>query len=77
MTNKYPAKCINCKAPGAAGAGILKRSKRGRYYVLHPNCERDQGTRVHTYRFSSSDKVYTRNAAGRCIDAPCCGCCTI
>lgn len=32
--------------------------------------------RVNTVRFSSG-ATFTRNARGRCIDAPCCGCCTI
>lgn len=27
--------------------------------------------------FVIGDKEYTRNARGRCEDAPCCGCCTI
>lgn len=31
---------------------------------------------VTTVRFSSG-ATFTRNSRGRCIDAPCCGCCTI
>ncbi len=31
--------------------------------------------RVNSYRFGSGAVMY-RNAKGRCIDAPCCGCCT-
>lgn len=31
--------------------------------------------KVHTFVFASG--TFYRNAKGRCIDAPCCGCCTI
>ena len=33
------------------------------------------GLRSHVFNFSG--KEYYRNKAGRCEDAPCCGCCTI
>jgi hypothetical protein len=38
---------------------------------VHPSAEPKRTT---TYRFNSG-ATYTRNAPGRCIDAPCCGCC--
>jgi len=28
-------------------------------------------------QYTGTYKVFTRNARGRCEDAPCCGCCTI
>lgn len=36
---------------------------------VHPNAVRTVTTRF------NSGQSYTRNARGRCIDAPCCGCC--
>ena len=35
--------------------------------------------RVDTVTFNNQGvyRTFTRNARGRCIDAPCCGCCTI
>jgi hypothetical protein len=35
--------------------------------------------RVDTVTFNDQGvyRTFTRNARGRCIDAPCCGCCTI
>jgi hypothetical protein len=34
---------------------------------------------VHTITLNNQGRytTYTRNTLGRCIDAPCCGCCTI
>lgn len=75
MVNKYPGYCVSCKGPVAVNAGELRRSKRGRYYILHPDCARG-GEGVNTITFSSGETFY-RNKKGRCEDAPCCGCCTI
>jgi hypothetical protein len=46
-----------------AGAVLLKRAAAG---VNAITLIGDQGA-----------KTFYRNARGRCIDAPCCGCCTI
>ena len=37
---------------------------------------RRSGRRVSTYYSPTSGFSGTRNSAGRCEDAPCCGCCT-
>jgi hypothetical protein len=42
----------------------------------------DQGAYITPQRYRSdifqlNGREYYRNKAGRCIDAPCCGCCTI
>jgi len=75
MTNRYPGKCIACGSIVPANGGILRKSKRGRWYVKHLCCEDDRGHSVE-YRFSGSDNVVYQNSRGRCEDAPCCGCCT-
>ena len=72
ITAKFPG---YCKKTGArilvgdliqwskAGAVLLKRAAAG---VNAITLIGDQGA-----------KTFYRNARGRCIDAPCCGCCTI
>ena len=74
MVNKYPGICIECRAPVAVNAGELKKSKRGRYYVIHPACK--GGPSVISFRYSSGHTSY-QNSKGRCEDATCCGCCTV
>jgi len=78
MVNRYAGYCVVCKGRVLPKAGILKRSQAGKYYVLHLICNDDKRATtqvVNTYTFSSGESV-TQNANGRCIDAPCCGCCT-
>jgi hypothetical protein len=72
MKNKYPGTCINCKSKVEAGAGEARKSKRGRWYVLCGECT---GSRSHVFRMNSGAEVLV-NVNGRCIDAPCCGCCS-
>lgn len=71
-SNRYPAPCYYCGARVPAQAGSLFRSGRI-WKVAHTACER--GERVNTIVIG--EREYTRNARGRCEDAPCCGCCTI
>ena len=60
---------VECVVAGAVNApeAPVSSSPRGR--------GRGRGSRGTVTRFSSGH-VVTRNAAGRCIDAPCCGCCS-
>lgn len=57
-------------------------SKRRRAWLVTPDMEKAaralvaNSTGVDVFRFSSGHTAI-RNKAGRCIDAPCCGCCTI
>lgn len=71
-TNRYPAHCYYCGNRVPAQSGSLFRSGR-LWKVAHTSCER--GERVSTVVIGGTE--YTRNARGRCEDAPCCGCCTI
>ncbi|KKL58140.1 hypothetical protein LCGC14_2228360 [marine sediment metagenome] len=70
--NRYPGSCVYCSGPVRAFAGVLLR-RAGAWTVAHTACEEGDGVTV----IQIGDHTYTRNARGRCEDAPCCGCCTI
>ncbi len=72
MVNKYKAPCAVCGNVVNSNAGRLIK-KDGRWQPIHLACK--QGPQVKVIRFASGKEI-TRNAAGRCEDAPCCGCCT-
>jgi hypothetical protein len=56
-------------------AGELIRPEGRRWKPVHLACNEARGAAVVATTFSSGDTIY-QNAAGRCEDAPCCGCCT-
>jgi hypothetical protein len=84
MVNRFAGRCCYCRASVPPSGGRCWRW-RGRWYVAHTECSaeareaRKEGRaperRVDT--FVIGGKEFTRNARGRCEDAPCCGCCTI
>ena len=83
MAAKYSGTCKHCGGGIAKGEQIEWSKGQG---ASHADCARMRatkrtpmtGARVHTVQFNGGDStVYTRNANGRCEDAPCCGCCTI
>lgn len=73
MINRYPGICASCGTAVKAREGVLAPGRHRKWEVRcgAPRC----GTVVDT--FGIGGKEYIRNARGRCIDAPCCGCCTI
>jgi hypothetical protein len=77
MTNRYPGNCEACGEHVAKGGGTIRKAG-GRWKVKHTDCENAaKGTKiVHTrfYGEHGPTDVF-QNANGRCIDAPCCGCC--
>lgn len=73
MINRYPGSCAKCGAHCAAKAGTCMKVN-GVWRVFHLAC-RDGGAVIEVH--FNSGHSYTRNARGRCEDAPCCGCCTI
>ena len=78
-TNRYSGNCVICHCTVAARKGLLEsRGSRGRkrHYVYCSACY-DPQAHAQLSVTVIGDQTYTRNAAGRCIDAPCCGCCTI
>lgn len=73
MVNQYPATCAVCDCSVPANGGVLKHTKRG-WQVRHIACESGK-TSVIEVTMSSGAKM-RKNVNGRCIDAPCCGCCS-
>jgi len=73
MVNKFRGECDTCGGEVPAHGGLLFRGRSGAWRVRHLTCA--NGGHVNSYQIGG--KTYTRNARGRCEDAPCCGCCTI
>jgi len=80
--NRYDSSCVYCRGMVQAGEGDMWKWK-GRFYVCHQACgeeakaRRKSGESKEVSTYIIGGKEYTRNAKGRCEDAPCCGCCTI
>ena len=74
MVNKFETRCCYCHGTVPANGGEVWKY-RGRWVGAHLTCKAEKKAGVDTYVIGG--KEYTRNARGRCIDAPCCGCCTI
>jgi len=69
MNAKYAGHCALTGKPFNAGDLIDYNKAKKRAVLVAEN----KSTEI---RFASAATFY-RNARGRCIDAPCCGCCTI
>jgi hypothetical protein len=69
MTAKYPGTCAATGKPFNVGDLIDYNKAKKRAVLVAEN-------KPIEIRFASGATFY-RNARGRCIDAPCCGCCTI
>lgn len=67
--NRYDVRCKGCGLMVFAGSGQIVK-ENGKWAGYHHSC-----ANVITVRFSSGETM-TQNKNGRCIDAPCCGCCT-
>lgn len=69
MNAKYPGTCAATGRQFNAGDLIDYNKAKKRAVLVAEN-------KPIEIRFASGATFY-RNARGRCIDAPCCGCCTI
>jgi len=69
MNAKYAGHCALTGKPFNAGDLIDYNKAKKRAVLVAENKSIE-------IRFASGATFY-RNARGRCIDAPCCGCCTI
>jgi hypothetical protein len=71
MTARYPGKC---SATGAAiqSGDTIEYDRRTRQSRLVAKAQHYVSDVIQT-----SGGTFYRNKAGRCEDAPCCGCCTI
>ncbi len=76
--NRYRAPCVACGALVPARGGTLTQTAAG-WEVRHLACaDAEPGSTPHVVEFYSPSSGWrgTQNARSRCIDAPCCGCCT-
>jgi hypothetical protein len=69
MIARYPGTCAKTGRAIRPGDVIAFTAARKAVLVQQQHGVSD------TIRFG--DRVFYRNRAGRCEDAPCCGCCTI
>jgi hypothetical protein len=68
MIARYSGRCYVCQGSIHKGEPIVHE---GRKRSSHERCA---GSKSVAVMFSSGARVW-RNRAGRCEDAPCCGCC--
>jgi len=66
---RYSGKCAATGRPFNVGDLIDYNKAKKRAVLIAEN-------KAIEIKFANGDTFY-RNARGRCIDAPCCGCCTI
>ena len=76
MPNKYRGICAVCSRTVPKHAGVCTR-KAGGWIVLCASHAAAEDTAGVVDTFQTSGGTFYRNRAGRCEDAPCCGCCTI
>lgn len=69
MHSKFAGRCSKTGEPFPAGA-VIRYDTKTRRAILAP------AGLVITYN-QGRPQYFIRNPRGRCIDAPCCGCCTI
>lgn len=78
MTAKYPGKCAHTGAPIYPGDEIQFDTASRKAWLSEPGDFQAEAARPryqsNFYRTSSGAELY-QNKAGRCEDAPCCGCC--
>jgi len=74
ITAKYRSTCRATGAPIKPGDLIEYDTDSRATYLAHATRTRP-GYVSHV--FSIGNREFYRNKAGRCEDAPCCGCCTI
>ena len=70
MPARYPGKCARTGARINPGNTII-------YNTATRRAELQPDSDTITFFGEHGAKTFYRNRQGRCIDAPCCGCCTI
>jgi len=73
MIARFPGKCA--RTGRAIKPGDVITFTAARKAVLVQKMHNDSQGVSDTIQFG--DRTFYRNRAGRCEDAPCCGCCTI
>ena len=85
---KYPGRCARTGARINPGDVVQSVGYRRYALAVDPELDNETAESVGRYMAQAMEKgrcdvfniggaEYIRNKAGRCIDAPCCGCCTI
>jgi hypothetical protein len=74
--NRYPAICAYCNGKVPANGGTMRRNAAGNTEVAHLSCKAAGRPAVHNMYSPVTGNSWTQNRAGRCEDAPCCGCCS-
>jgi hypothetical protein len=75
LVNKFAGKCRYCDVIVPPNGGTV--DKYGKHWrVAHLSCAGKKAPSVVGISFGSGE-TFTRNANGRCEDAPCCGCCIV
>ena len=82
MIARYPGKCARTGAAIRPGDTITFTPARKAVLVQRMHGDGRDNVTPYTsdvFVFSGEDgsRAFYRNKAGRCEDAPCCGCCTI
>jgi hypothetical protein len=80
MIAKYNGRCALSGAPIYRGDDIVYDTVTRKTWLAEPgDCGVYLGNKKATVSdvFNIGGKEFYRNKQGRCIDAPCCGCCTI
>lgn len=75
MQARYPGRCAETGARIKPGDLIDYDKRLKRSVLVTHRTESDDRYVSHVIRTSGGE--FYRNKAGRCEDAPCCGCCTI
>ena len=75
MIARFPGKCA--RTSRAIRPGDVITFTAGRKAVLVQQQHNDYTNNQIVFFGDSGAKEFYRNRAGRCEDAPCCGCCTI
>lgn len=71
MIARYRGRCASCNGAIQRGTEIVyDRSRRSAY---HPDCH---ASGVDYVLNGNREVISFKNRRGRCIDAPCCGCCS-
>jgi hypothetical protein len=75
MIARFPGKCA--RTGRAIKPGDVITFTAARKVVLVQQQHADNVTPYTSDTIQFGDRTFYRNRAGRCEDAPCCGCCTI
>ena len=77
-SNRYAGQCNMCSHAVPAGMGSIHRTRRT-WIVYCATCVPGAmpGSTATTFTGAGGASRVYQNPAGYCIDAPCCGCCTI